>query len=167
MAAVQNLMGEILSPPPLESDDDIVLGAERRMISNAKKTGLLVAGSAAQRFGEKLTEEQEVVAYLSEIVMRIFAMESAVLRATKLISNRGQDGASVQLAIASTCVSDGAGQIETLAKNALAATVEGDSLKTQLAALRRFSRYTPINTVALRRQIADAMIEAGKYHLSG
>jgi alkylation response protein AidB-like acyl-CoA dehydrogenase len=164
--AAQKVLGEILSPPALESTGDELLDAERTILSNTKKTALLVAGAAAQKFGQKLTEEQEIVGNLSDIVMKIFALESALIRVTKLVANRGQDGCSAQLAIARTYISDGAGQIESLAKNALAAMAEGDTLKTQLAAIRRFSRYTPINTVATRRQIADAMIQAGKYNLN-
>jgi hypothetical protein len=54
-------------------------------------------------------------------------------------------------------------RIETAAKNALASTVEGDELRTLLAALRRFTKFTPINTSALREKLADKVVEAGGY----
>jgi hypothetical protein len=61
------------------------------------------------------------------------------------------------------CIHDAAGRVETAARTALAAMSEGDTLRTLLAALRRVLKITPVNTVALRRIIADAVLDRKAY----
>jgi hypothetical protein len=53
--------------------------------------------------------------------------------------------------------------VDTWGKQALAATLEGDDLRTMLAAQRRFAKHQPVNTVALRREIAARVIELERY----
>ncbi|HQR39122.1 MAG TPA: acyl-CoA dehydrogenase family protein [Blastocatellia bacterium] len=165
MPAVMKLMGEVMSLPQLEEESDGLLAAELRETANAKKVALLVAGAAAQKFGANIKEEQEVLALASNIIMQAYAMESAVLRALKL-SVDGGDRAVVAAEMAQVFVYDSVPQVDTWAKAALAATLEGDDLRTMLAALRRFTKQTPVNTVALRRKIAARVIETERYPLT-
>jgi hypothetical protein len=97
--------------------------------------------------------------------MEIFGMESALLRTEKLISSRGEAAFATHIDATRTFASDAVQRIEQHAKTALAAMAEGDELRTALALLRRFMKFTPINTVAARRRIADSLIEAGRYNL--
>ena len=60
-------------------------------------------------------------------------------------------------------VNDASGRVEASAKQALAATADGDMLRTHLAALRRLLKWTPVNTVAMRRRLADATVAKGAY----
>jgi hypothetical protein len=149
----------------LEEESDERLGAEKRVVANAKKIALFIAGTAMQKYLEALTEEQEVVGAISDTVMEIYAMESALLRTLKLVAQRGEEASRVPIDITQTYVTDAMERIEASAKRALAAMAEGDELKMQLAALRRLAKHTPTNTVAARRRIADAMIQAGRYTL--
>ena len=153
-----------MSLPPLEEESDEPFAAERRSVANAKKAALLVAGAAAERFRDALAEQQEVLAHTADIVMQIYAMESALLRAMKLAEAHGAK-AAVAADMARVLVSDSVEMIDSWAKQALAATLEGDELRTMLAALRRFTKYTPVNTAALRRSVADRAIELGRYPL--
>jgi len=166
MPAVQKLMGEVMAFPELEEESDEVLAAERKAVVNAKKIALMVSGVAVQKFRDALKDEQEVLALGSNIIMQVYAMECAVLRAVKLASSGSTDRASVAAEMARVFVNDSVPMVEAWAKSALAATVEGDELRTMLAALRRFAKYTPINTVALRRSIAARVIETERYPLS-
>jgi hypothetical protein len=142
------------------------LGRERHLVAQAKKIALLVAGIAAQKYREQLTEEQEIVGALSDMVIEIFLMESALLRALKRNARRGPEASTVQQDIARTYIQDAMGRIELLARQALSALAEGDELRLHLAALRRLSKFTPMNTIAARRRIAEALIQAGRYTLS-
>ena len=54
-------------------------------------------------------------------------------------------------------------KIESAARKVIAAVADGDMLRTQLAILKRLLKYEPFNTIALRQQIAQRVIEAGKY----
>jgi alkylation response protein AidB-like acyl-CoA dehydrogenase len=154
--AAKRLMDEIMAPPAMQTADDGALDAERRAVAAMKKVALMVLGTAMQTYGEKLADEQEVLLAAADITIDTFASESALLRATQ------SDGALHQAA-ARVYVNDAAGRIEASAKTALAAMAEGDTLRTLLAALRRLLKVTPINTVVLRRQLADATVERRTY----
>jgi len=165
ISAAMRLRDELLAPASPAEETPELLGPERKILADCKKILLLVAGIAMQKYREALAEEQEIVGALSDIMMEIYAMESALLRTLKLIANRGEAACQVPMDIARTYMSDASQRIEVSAKRALAALSEGDDLRTQLAVLRRLSSFVPINTVAARRRIADAMIEAGRYPL--
>lgn len=146
--------------------DDLAAGTlaeERRLVAMVKKVALFAAGVAVQKYMEAIEEQQEVLAAIADLVIETFAMESGLLRALKTAQRRGEAEAAVQIAMVRAYVNDAVPRIDALAKTVLAAVEEGDTLRTELAGLRRFLRYTPVNTVALRRQIADRQIAAGGY----
>ncbi|MFL6336966.1 MAG: acyl-CoA dehydrogenase family protein [Pyrinomonadaceae bacterium] len=164
LPAAQALMDEVLSPSmPSLDEDEAVLAAEAKLAKNAKKVALMVLGTAAQKFMTALSEEQEVLIGAANIIMDVFAMESAILRAQKLAASQGGEAAALYLDMVRVFCNDAVGRVEAEARNTLAATAEGDELRMLLAALKRFTKHTPINTVAARRRIADAMIKANRY----
>jgi alkylation response protein AidB-like acyl-CoA dehydrogenase len=162
IAAAKALQDELMGPPSMSSPDDSVLGEERRAVQAFKKTALMVLGVAMQTFGQKLTDQQEVLMHIADMVMDLFAAESAVLRASAA-SGRQAGRASQHVDAARVFVNDASMRIDASARQALAATVEGDTLRTMLAALRRLNKVTPINTAALRRKLADDTVARGSY----
>ncbi len=164
--AAKRLQDELLSPsgPSLSVDTD-GLETDLRTVAAFKKVALMVLGTAMQTYGQKLTDEQEVLSAAADILIDTYAAESAVLRASEAVKARRKD-AALHDAAARTFVNDAAQRIQAAAANALAAMAEGDMLRTLLAALRRVLKVTPINTVALRRTLADATVARGGYILS-
>jgi alkylation response protein AidB-like acyl-CoA dehydrogenase len=163
MAAAKALQDEIMSPSMgVPDDDDRPLAAELRACGVFKKVVLMVAGTGMQVFGAKLEQEQEVLSYLADILIDTYAAESAVLRAADAVA-RQQPHTELHLDAARISVNEAAGRIELAARSALAAMAEGDVLRTQLAALRRLLKVTPVNTVAMRRRLADATVAKGGY----
>jgi alkylation response protein AidB-like acyl-CoA dehydrogenase len=133
------------------------------MVKMAKKIALMVAGVAAQKFGAKLDREQEVLAKIADIVIEIFAMESGLLRALKIIDKQGEDKAKYQIAAVKVYVDEMIPKIENSAKKIVAYVEEGDMLRTQLAGVKKLARYQPIDAVSLKREIADRVIELESY----
>jgi alkylation response protein AidB-like acyl-CoA dehydrogenase len=163
MAAAMKLQDEIMSPSmPASDDDSVALAEETRAVAAFKKVVLMLAGTAMQRYGEKLQDEQEVLTYLADILIDTYAAESALLRARRGLADAAPT-AELQADAASVSVHEAAGRIEVGARHCLAAMGEGDTLRTQLAALRRLLKVTPANTVAMRRRLADAMVARGGY----
>ena len=142
--------------------DQGILDEELRVVSAFKKVALMVIGTAMQTYGEKLTDEQEVVSFAADILIDIYASESAVLRAREASSTR-QASADLHVQAARVFVNDAAQRVEGAARNALAAMADGDTLRTLLAALRRILKTSPVNTVAMRRALADAVVARGGY----
>jgi hypothetical protein len=165
LGAAQKVANELLTLRPKVEADDGTLALQAEMVEISKKIGLLVAGAAVQKYMMKLGEPQEedIVGLISNIVIEVFAMESAYLRAMKTIEKSGNEKTQIQKAMVKVYVNDGFDRVEGLAKQAFAAIAEGDTLRTQLSALKKLTRFTPVNTIALRREIADAVIKAGKY----
>jgi alkylation response protein AidB-like acyl-CoA dehydrogenase len=164
LQAAQKLMDEVLSPSlSSEDEDDAVLAAEMRLTQNAKKVALMVLGTAAQKYMMGLSDQQEILLSAANIIMDTYAMESSILRAQKLSAAQGEEQAARYVDMTRVFCNDAVERIEAEAKNTLAAMAEGDELRTLLAALRRFTKSTPMNTVAARQRIADAMIQSNKY----
>ncbi len=160
IAAAKALQDELLGPPSLPDADDSPLAEERRTVANGKKASLLALGLAMQTYREALPEQQEVLIHVADMVMETYAADSALLRAG---AAAGTAAADLHAAAARTFVNDAAVRIEASARQALATMVEGDTLRTMLAGLKRLFRQMPINTATLRRQLADAAVAQGAY----
>jgi len=164
LPAAQALMDEVLSPQIGSfEDDDTVLAAEQKLAQNAKKVALMMLGTAAQKYMMKLADQQEVLMGIADVIMDTYAMETAILRARKLVSSQGEAAAERYLDMTRVFCNDAVERIEARAKNTLAGMSEGDELRTLLAALRRFTKLQPMNTIAARQRIAGEMIAANKY----
>lgn len=164
VAAARALKDEIMAPPSLGSDgtDTGPLGAESRAVEAFRKTALLVAGTAMERYGAKLQNEQEVLLWLADILIETYAADSAVLRAAAAAAAT-PGSATRHVEAAKVFVQGAALRIDAAAREALAAMAAGDVLRTQLAALRRLLKVTPADTVVLRRSLADATTASGAY----
>jgi hypothetical protein len=164
LAAGKKLAEEIMAGPSMDEGPGGEFAAEQKAIEQAKKAFLLASGAGVQKFGEKLAEHQEVVAALANIVIDVYAMESSLLRAQKAATS---GSASLMGAAARTYIYDAVDRIEKEARTALASTVDGDTLTTQLAVLRRFTKHAAVDTIALRRQIAQAVLAQNRYPFEG
>jgi alkylation response protein AidB-like acyl-CoA dehydrogenase len=161
VAAARKLQDEVLSPAtPAAGDSDAPLADEARLVASFKKVALMVIGTALQTFGDRLETEQEVLSFAADVLIDTYAAESAVARASAAVRQR-HPLAALHEAAARVFVAEAAGRVDAAAKSALAATAEGDTLRTLLAALRRVLKPGPVNTVRLRRQLAEAVTERG------
>ena len=163
MPAIKKLMDEVLAGPSMGEPLEGVLAAERTIVANAKKTGLMVSGAAVQKYMMKLEDEQEVMGAMANMIIEVFSMESAVLRTMKLIEKNGEAASQNAINMTRAYISGSIDKVESEAKRVLAACAEGDMLRTQMAVLRRMFKYEPINSVEARKAIAARVIEAGKY----
>jgi len=160
-AALQ-VVQELTSPVATDPGTG-VLADEHLAVTMAKKAVLFAAGIAVQKYLDNIDEQQEVLAGIADLVIETFAMESLLLRARRAVEREGASPAALKVAMAQVYISDALPRIEAAARTVLAAVDEGDTLRTQLAGLRRFLRYTPKNTVALRRMIAGHLLQHGRY----
>jgi len=166
MPAIKKLMDEVLSGPSMSEDVEGPLAEERKLVANAKKLGLFAAGSATQKYMQAIQDQQEVMGAIADMTIEMYAMESAVLRAQKLVESKGEQGASLAIAMTRVYLTQAMEKVEAAAKKVIAAVAEGDMLRTQLAILRRLGKHDPFNTIELRQKIAQRVIEVGKYTIA-
>lgn len=154
---------ELLSIPEFGEEPDGLLEKEIKALRNAKKAALMIAGSAVQKFMQKLANEQEIIMNITDMLIEIYTSESAILRTLKLAALKGEEEAKTYADMTKVYFSDSLERINLYGKHAIAAFAEGDELKLLLMGMKRFTKYDTINTTKLRREIADKMIEADKY----
>jgi alkylation response protein AidB-like acyl-CoA dehydrogenase len=159
------LMEELTAGPVAASFEDGFLAAEARMAQGAKKVALMCLGLAVQKYGQELSDQQELLGHFADLAMDTYALESCVLRTQKRAARHGVDQARLHEAAVRCFAQDAMDRIEVAARRLLAAVDEGDMLRTYLAALKRLTKRETLNTVALRRQVADAALVAGGYPL--
>ena len=162
MAAIKKLMDEVLSGTKEEGTDGL-LAEERRLVATAKKIGLFAAGVATQKYMMGLQDQQEIMGAIANMTIDTYAMESAVLRAQKLAGGSGESNAGHAIAMTRVYMTGAMERVESAAKAVIAASAEGDMLRSQMAILRRLCKYEPFNTIALREKVAQKVIESGKY----
>jgi alkylation response protein AidB-like acyl-CoA dehydrogenase len=165
--SAMKLADEVLAGPSMEEGPTGAFAEEERALAQAKKTFLLAAGTAVQKFREKLSEEQEIVASLSNVVMEIYGMESVLRRTQKAAAARGEAATSVMADATRAFIYGASDRVEKEARTALVATLEGDMLRTQLAVLKRFSKHEPVDVIALRRRVSDAVLAQDRYPFEG
>ncbi|HVR25423.1 MAG TPA: acyl-CoA dehydrogenase family protein [Candidatus Polarisedimenticolia bacterium] len=166
MPAIKKLMDEVLSGPSVGEELDGLLTEERKVVSQAKKLGLFAAGAATQKYMQAIQDQQEIMGAIADMTIESYAMESAVLRAQKIAETKGESAAALPIAMTRVYLMQAMEKIESAAKKVIAAVADGDMLRTQLAILRRLAKYEPFNTIDLRQQIAQKVIERGKYSLA-
>jgi alkylation response protein AidB-like acyl-CoA dehydrogenase len=165
MPAIKSLMDEVLAGPSLVNEFEGPLAEERRIVTQAKKLGLFAAGAATQKYMQAIQDQQEIMGAIADMVTEIYAMETAVVRTQKIVDRNGQSAAELAIAMARLYLAQSMEKIAASARKIIAAVADGDMLRTQLAILRRLAKHEPFNTIELRQQIAQKVIERGKYAL--
>ncbi len=163
LPAIKKLMDEVMSSSAMGDETEGPLADARKMLSNAKKLALFAAGVASQKYMQNLADQQEIVGALADCIMEVYALESCILRAEKLMASKGAQGAKQAVAMTRYYAVKAFETVESSARKVIAAAAEGDMLRTQLAILRRLAKYEPADTIAIGRQIARHVIEAGRY----
>jgi alkylation response protein AidB-like acyl-CoA dehydrogenase len=164
MPAIKRLMDEVMSGPSEKVEREGPLADERNLLANAKKLTLFVAGAATQKYMTKIADEQEVMGAISDMIIEVFAMESAILRAEKIAAHSAEASA-IPVAMAQIYADKAMNTVELSARKVIAAVAEGDMLRTQLTILRRLSKHDSADTIKLRRQVARHVLKAGRYNL--
>jgi alkylation response protein AidB-like acyl-CoA dehydrogenase len=166
MPAIKKLMDEVLSGPSMAEELEGALPEERKLVAQAKKLGLFAAGAATQKYMQAIQDQQEIMGAIADMTIEAYAMESAVLRGQKIVDAKGEAAAALPIAMTRVYLTQAMEKVESAARKVIAAVADGDMLRTQLAILRRLAKYEPFNTIELRQQIAQRVIERGKYTLA-
>ncbi|MCM3342604.1 acyl-CoA dehydrogenase family protein [Paenibacillus sp. MER TA 81-3] len=160
--ALQSDLMSIVSVP----DAGGALEQEGHLVSMAKKVFLMVGGLAAQKYGTALEQHQETLSNLADLMIAVYAMESALLRTRKLMAKGGEAKAKLAVQMTTVYVHEAFADIERIAKETLAAMESGDMLRTQLSILKKLTKSSPIDSVSMKREIAARVIQAEKYAVS-
>jgi len=163
LPAIKRLMDEVMAGPSAPEEREGPLAAEHHMLAGARKLALFAAGVASQRYMQGLADQQEIMGAIADCVIEVYALESCLLRADKLIAAKGQAAAAQAIAMTRYYAARAMTTIEHSARKVVAGSAEGDMFRTQMAILRRLAKYEPADTISIGRQIAKSVIAAGRY----
>ena len=128
-----------------------------------KKAGLMVAGAAIQKFMMKLSDEQEILKNMADMLIELYIAESALLRVEKLISLRGEKACEIQKEMTMIYLHTAMEKLASAGREAITSFAEGDELRLMLMGLKRFSKIDPYNLKTARRKVAEYVIGKGEY----
>jgi alkylation response protein AidB-like acyl-CoA dehydrogenase len=164
MTPAMSVQKELLSIPDFSaSDEEGIFLKEKKALANLKKAGLMIAGAAVQKFMMKLSDEQEVLMNLADILIECYVAESTLLRVEKLIVQRGEDAVAIQKNMALIYLHYAIEKAAAAGRQAITSFADGDELRLMLMGLKRFTKIEPFNLKDARRQVANFAIEKGEY----
>lgn len=164
MTPTMAVLKELTSIPDFgASDDSGVFAKEKKVLQNLKKAGLMVSGAAVQKFMMKLSEEQEILMNLADMLIEGYVAESVLLRVEKLIGIRGEKACGIQKDIAMIYLHEAAERAASAGRQAICSFAEGDELRLMLLGLKRFTKIEPFNLKEARRRVAAHVLDKGEY----
>ncbi|MCB9191900.1 MAG: acyl-CoA dehydrogenase family protein [Flavobacteriales bacterium] len=163
MGPAQKVAGELMSIPELGEEDNSLFGKEKGYLKNFKKAALMVAGSAAQKLAMSLAKEQEVLMNIADILIAVYTAESALLRAEKMVSVKGEAACGAQIDMVKVYFQDTADNIWKWGKDAISSYADGDELRMMNLGIKRFTKTEVFNAKEARRRIAQVIIDENKY----
>lgn len=164
MTPAMAVQKELMAIPDFGAgDEEGVFSKEKKIIANLKKAGLMVAGAAVQKFMMKLSDEQEVLMNLADMLIELYVAESTLLRVEKLISTRGEANCKIEKEMAIIYLHAAAEKAASAGRQAITAFADGDELRLMLLGLKRFTKIDPYNLKEARRKVANHVIEKGEY----
>ena len=163
MSAVMAVQKELTGIPEFGAEDTTLFAPEKTAIANMKKVVLMAGGAAAQKYMDKLANEQEILMNLADICIYTYMAESVLLRVEKLVSLKGEEACKIQIDIVRVYLNDVLDKVNIAGKNAVNSMADGDMQRMMLMGVKRFTKAAPFNTRDARRRIAAALIEANQY----
>lgn len=163
MGPAQSVAGELMSIPDFGPEDETAFAAEKKIVANLKKAGLMIAGAAVQKLMMSLSKEQEILMNIADIIGYVYVAESVMLRAEKLQHTQPGEHADYAADMAKVYLYGAIDKVNAAGKEALNSFAEGDELNMMLVGLRRFTKAQPFNVKEARQRIAKKLIEENKY----
>jgi hypothetical protein len=165
IAAAKAIRDELTSPAGSAGSRDAAssgLADARAVAAGVKKTAVAAIGLALETHGQALEQQQEVLMALADLLLDAYAVETVVLRA-QAAADAKHASASVHADAAVVFAHDAGLRTEMGARTLLAGLQQGDALRTSLAGVRRLLKVPPVDTIAARRRLADAILAARGY----
>jgi alkylation response protein AidB-like acyl-CoA dehydrogenase len=162
LPAIKQVTDELMSRTGRETPEGD-FGVELAAVELARKQTLFAAGVAAQKHMQALQEEQEVLAWLADMIIQTYVMESAVLRAGNAAGHVSAEGVVARRAAARLAIEEGMPVVEAAARQVLAASAEGEELRSMLSMHRKLTRREPFDVRSEGRLLAGVVIEAEGY----
>jgi len=163
MTPAMAVQKELMSIPDFGAEDEALFSTEKKTLAQLKKSILMVAGTAVQKYMMSLAKEQEILMNIADMAIDVFVAESLLLRLQKLVDIKGEAACSLELDILRVYLSNAIDRVNVNGRTAINSMCEGDEQRMLLMGLKRFTKPSMVNTKDARRRIAAALCEANRY----
>ena len=163
MKSAKAVAKELMSIPSFDTPSETFFAEEKKVLQNLKKSILMIAGTAAQKLGDKIALEQEVMMNIANMIIEVYMLESALLKTEKLVHKDGNEVHDEKISMCISYLHHAVEEVRKNGKEALFALLEGDEQKMLLMGLKRFTKVQATNLKEHRRKIAKKMIEENEY----
>ncbi|MNN52034.1 putative acyl-CoA dehydrogenase [compost metagenome] len=123
----------------------------------------MAGAQAVQKYQLKLEQEQEILSHLADMMIAIYAMESALLRSKKQLHVSSAEKAELSVVMTTVFIDEQFDFVQKLAREVFNSMNSGDTLRTQLSILKKLAKRSPVNTMELKRQLAKKLIDSEQY----
>jgi hypothetical protein len=156
---------ELMGIPSFDTPDySVLFTEEKEMVAKLKKTFLMVAGGAVQKYGPDLEDHQQLLIAAADILIEIYMAESTILRTEKNVKRTSEKEQTVQIAMSKLYLYNAVGIVESKGKESIISFAEGDEQRMMLMGLKRFTKYNNYpDIVDLRNEIAEKVKAENKY----
>lgn len=154
--------GAVAEPPePGEDGAYAPLEIERFMNEQAKKVLVYTAGAAIQKHMADLDRQQEVLMALADMAIAVYAADSTLCRVIQKLDDDGAESTGAHQAIARVVVTEAYRNVAIIARD-LAGYLAKNPAR-MIDGIRRLGPYVPVDLITARREIAQALVDAGRY----
>ncbi|PKP53226.1 MAG: acyl-CoA dehydrogenase [Bacteroidetes bacterium HGW-Bacteroidetes-1] len=133
------------------------------LVRNLKKAILILIPGITDAFGRKISEEEEVMMNLADMLMQIYVLESSVLRVMKQENIQGKESNVLSRDILDVLAHEASSIIMKAGTDAILGFAAEDQVNKQTDVLQKLCRTKPVNVKNARRRIAEKLIEENKY----
>ena len=132
--------------------------AEHQLLATGKRLAIAALRQGVAVYGDGFKDQQELQGHIADIIIEVYALESVLARTEKLIRARGAQQCGAAVEIPRIYAADSADRMMHSGKQLAAA------MKAELGSpVSELAGFHGADTVAARRRIAEAVVEAGKY----
>lgn len=163
MKSAKAVAKELMSIPSFDTPSETFFAEEKKVLQNLKKSILMIAGTAAQKLGDKIALEQEIMMNIANMIIEVYMLESALLKTEKLVHKDGNEVHDEKISMCINYLHHAVEEVRKNGKEALFALLEGDEQKMLLMGLKRFTKVQATNLKEHRRKIAKKMIKENEY----
>ncbi len=163
MPEIKKITDELMARRGMRDVPEGLLAVEKGTIDNARKMTLFAAGVAAQKYLAELQDQQEILAWIADMVIQTYAMQSALLRTLKIADEKDEAETKARAAAVTIAVEEGIEMVESRARLVLAATASGEELRSMISMVKKLMRRQPANLVEASHCLADYVIEKERY----
>jgi alkylation response protein AidB-like acyl-CoA dehydrogenase len=167
MAELPGIETRIKAGSPLNNAGEAIPAELRdavNAVERAKEVTIYTAMKGAMKYMQALVNEEEFIEYLANLLIDLYAVDSALARATQSV-RRGDENSSIHVKLAQLATWLAFSRLRANLDQMIMTSFDADKVEKELARVRAYIGDYLLNGVAVQREIAATVVEKRGYPL--